>query len=263
MRLYLIPITSRRTLIYGQRLNKITHAVPSYMDKVSAKAAKLWLSWESAEKGWQKKVAEYGNKLFDRIPYEEWALKSIPPLSARRPEELTTPSTPVEVIYPPSIISPSQIPSILRSLGTSSKAYHKRHLVWSCIGMPIVVPFALVPVIPNLPFFYLAYRAFCHWKALLGAKHLEWLATKAQENDAVLKAVGSNVLDAVYERRRLSAANRVGLDRRTDWMQGGRDGADRLLIEAEDAQEIAKALDFPELAVECERACKQISEEMK
>jgi hypothetical protein len=72
MRLYLIPITSRRTLIYGQRLNKITHAVPSLMDKASAKAAKLWRSWESAEKGWQKKVTEYGNKLFDRIPYEEW-----------------------------------------------------------------------------------------------------------------------------------------------------------------------------------------------
>jgi hypothetical protein len=107
--------------------------------------------------------------------------------------------------------------------------------------MPIVVPFALVPVIPNLPFFYLAYRAFCHWKALLGAKHLEWLATKAQGNDAVLKAVGSTVLDAVYERRRLGAANRVGLDRRTDWMQGGRDGpgGDRLLIEAEDAQEVS------------------------
>lgn len=58
------------------------------------------------------------------------------------------------------------MPSILERLSTERNAIHRKRLVWSLIGLPISVPFALVPVIPNLPFFYLAYRAFSHWKGM-------------------------------------------------------------------------------------------------
>jgi hypothetical protein len=42
------------------------------------KASDLWLGFGEKDKGtWQRKVFERGEKLMDRIEYEEWALKSI------------------------------------------------------------------------------------------------------------------------------------------------------------------------------------------
>ena len=38
--------------------------------------------------------------------------------------------------------------------------------------MPFTIPFALIPVIPNLPFFYLCWRAFSHWKAYKASDYL-------------------------------------------------------------------------------------------
>ena len=43
MRLFLIPISTKRTLLYAQRLTTTTP--PSHADKLSARAAKMWLSW--------------------------------------------------------------------------------------------------------------------------------------------------------------------------------------------------------------------------
>jgi hypothetical protein len=127
-------------------------------------------------------------------------LKSIPPLSARR-EQQEIDGTKIEVIYPPSIIPPSAVPSLLARLSTERNAIHRKRLMWSLVGMPIAAPFALVPVIPNLPFFYLAYRAFSHWRALEGAKHLSFLA-----KNGLFQPVESAALDAVYGRRKKGAA---------------------------------------------------------
>ncbi|KAI5842863.1 mitochondrial K+-H+ exchange-related-domain-containing protein [Tricharina praecox] len=275
MRLFLIPISARRTLIYGQRLNKITHAQPSLADKASTRASQLWLKWESAEKGWQKRVTEYGNKLFNRIPFEEWGLKSIPPLSARRQADEIA-GAKIEVVYPPSIISSSSVAGLLSRLSTERNAVHRKRLIWSLIGMPISAPFALVPVIPNLPFFYLAYRAFSHWKALEGAKHLGFLAA-----NGMFQPVPSAALDEVYTRHRKA----VTIDARAlkamtsvEWTttdaaevikkarkQGPpvAEEEDVLLLREQDAQDIAQVVDVPALVVECERACRQVAAQMQ
>jgi hypothetical protein len=41
---------------------------------------------------------------------------------------------------------------------------HRSKLIWSVVIMPFTAPFMLIPVIPNLPFFYVLYRAWSHWK---------------------------------------------------------------------------------------------------
>lgn len=100
MRLFLIPISTRRTLVFGQRLNKVTAAQPSLADKASAyttihpqrgllrcagadntfrKAANLWMKWESGDKGWQKWITRNGNKLLNQISFEEWYAHSFLP----------------------------------------------------------------------------------------------------------------------------------------------------------------------------------------
>lgn len=72
-------------------------------------------------------------------------LKSVPSLSTRKKEERLH-DTKIGVIYPPSVINAEEVPSIIQQLATERVALHRTRLWWSIIGMPIVAPFALVPV---------------------------------------------------------------------------------------------------------------------
>ncbi|KAH0539139.1 hypothetical protein FGG08_004311 [Glutinoglossum americanum] len=87
MRLFLLPISTKRALIYCEKSSKLPTDRKTLLDKATTKAAQIWLQWEKSNKKWQKTVTEYGNKAFQRIPFEEWGLKSIPPLSPRRRAE--------------------------------------------------------------------------------------------------------------------------------------------------------------------------------
>jgi hypothetical protein len=146
MKLYLLPISTRRTLLYCQRAAAAPTQEQTLMDKVQARAARLWAGWEKKEKGWQKKVVEYGNYAFRRIPYEEWGLKSVPSLSKKMKEEVNTAARPVEVVYPKTLIPVDRVSGILHTLSTEREGLHKRRLIWCFVGMPISAPFALVPV---------------------------------------------------------------------------------------------------------------------
>lgn len=146
MRLLLLPISTRRTLIYAQRLSVPAAENQTYIDKGTKRAAKLWSDWEKKESGWQKKVVDFGNVALKRIPYEEWGLKSIPPLSARKQEEALATKKDVEVAFPSSLIHEQKVLDVLRTLGTERQALHKQRMIYSFIGMPISAPFALVPM---------------------------------------------------------------------------------------------------------------------
>ena len=89
----------------------------------------------------------YGNYAFRRIPYEEWGLKSVPPLSQSRKEaELRGGSEKVEVVYPKSLLSMDKVPKILETLATERESLHKKRLIWCLIGMPIAAPIGLLPM---------------------------------------------------------------------------------------------------------------------
>ena len=147
MRLYLLPISTRRSLIYCQRLNKQLSNEITYLDRAINKASSTWLKWEKHEKGWQKKVTAYGNKLFERIPYQEWGLKSVPPLSKRGKAEELERKEEVTVQYPESLYSQESVLKVLQEYGGKERqAIHTKWLWGSIIGMPISAPVALLPV---------------------------------------------------------------------------------------------------------------------
>lgn len=146
MRLFLLPISTRRTFIYCQRLNVTVSDQQTLLDKATRRAANLWASWEKKESGWQKKVVDYGNQALKRIPYEEWGLKSIPPLSARRQEMELSGKEEVQVLFPSALIPEKNVLEVLRILGTEREALHKSRMIYSFIGMPISAPIALIPV---------------------------------------------------------------------------------------------------------------------
>ncbi|KAI9171085.1 protein (fungal and plant) [Paramyrothecium foliicola] len=240
MRLFLLPVSTRRTLLYAQRLGVTTKpSDTSYADRGAAWAAKKWAEWEAKDRGWQKKVVEYGNHAFRRIPYEEWGLKSVPPLSTRRRDEELHGKDKVQLVFPPSAISLHKAEGILRTLATERQNLHRQRLLWCCIGMPITIPFALVPVIPNLPFFYLLYRAWSHWRALAGGKHVQWLV----ENKLIAPSP-STELNQLYVRDS-PAQEEVA-------------GKEQLLLRQDDVQTLARTVDIPALQIEMERAIWQV-----
>jgi hypothetical protein len=145
MRLFLLPISTKRTLIYCEKPRKLTADQKTLLDKTTAKAAQIWVQWEKSNKKWQKTVTEYGNRAFQRIPFEEWGLKSIPPLSPQRRVEGAA-GKKVEVIFPPTLIKPGSMETLLKKLGTERQSLHRKRMWWSIAGMPMTIPVMLVPL---------------------------------------------------------------------------------------------------------------------
>ena len=123
MRLYLLPVSTRRVLLYCQRTNVATTDKPGLVDRVTARAARLWADWEKKETGLQKTVVGWANNAFRRIPFEEWGLKSVPPLSARRKEAVLGGRHNVELVFPSSLIPAHQAEGVLKRLGTERESY--------------------------------------------------------------------------------------------------------------------------------------------
>jgi hypothetical protein len=146
MRLFLLPVSTRRTLIYCKRLDVTNAQSSSWLDKGTTKAANIWAGWEQKESGWQKKVVDYGNQALKRIPYEEWGLKSIPALSTQKQSEESSGKDKVEVVFPPSLIPEESVLDVLKTLSTERQALHRKWLIGSFIGMPISAPVALIPM---------------------------------------------------------------------------------------------------------------------
>ena len=265
MRLFLLPISSRRTLIYCQRLNVIAPEQLTLLDKGTSRAAKLWASWEKKESGWQKKVVDYGNQALKRIPYEEWGLKSIPPLSARRRADILASKEQVQILYPSTLIPDPMVNAVLRTLSTERQSLHKTRMLWCFVGMPLTIPFALIPMyvivrsndiipadihsVPNIPFFYLVFRVWSHWRALSGSKHIQFLL----DNKLVAKGP-SQILDGLYSTAKspYDAASVSTLGIPSDGLE------EKMVLSKSDGQRIAEALDVPGLDVELGRAVWQI-----
>lgn len=94
--------------------------------------------------------------------------------------------------------------------------------------------------------------AFSHWKALSGAEHLEFLVRKN-----LLLPTQSNSLDSVYAAKIAEA----GLQNKQR-LEYGQGREEVLLIQDSDASAIAKVVNVPSLAVECERAARQVTEQV-
>ncbi|MCJ1478051.1 hypothetical protein MMC13_006726 [Lambiella insularis] len=200
MRLFLLPISTRRSLLYCQRLNVQLTSKQTYVEKITNRAGATWLKWEGADSGWQRKITVWGNELFKRIPYEEWGLKSIPPLSTRRAAEEIEAQEETEVVYPSSIIEPGTVFDVVSKLATERQALHRKQMWFSIAGMPITAPFGLIPVLPNIPFFYLVWRAWSHWRALGGSRHVDYLLQKG-----LIKSAPSEQLSRLYAKRKVSS----------------------------------------------------------
>jgi hypothetical protein len=279
MRLFLLPISTRRTLIYCERLQPTLAPgqKPPYLDRLLNKTSETWTKWESADKGWQKQVTNYGNQLFRRIPFEEWGLKTLPPLTKTREKEMIeTGRLRFDVLFPRKFMRESAVLGTLERLATERQALHKNKLWQSVALMPVTIPFALVPVVPNLPFFYMCFRAYSHYRALYGGKLLARVLEGAGAGanagkQALVRAVPEGRLDAMYAgglvhatREAMRAAEPVSeedvervsgvVTRQTE----GEGEEEVMVLKKWNGKLLAEEFGLPEMEVEIERAVEQV-----
>lgn len=158
MRIFLLPISTRRTLIYCEK--QPPSSKTSYADWAINKASSTWADLEKAPKGWKKSLVNLGNGIFRRIPFEEWGLKTLPSYSKSTIETAAM----TRVLFPGRFLEEGKVTGLLARIATERQKLHKQRLVWSIVGMPLTIPVAILPVIPNIPLFYLAFRAWSHYK---------------------------------------------------------------------------------------------------
>ncbi|KAG1792949.1 mitochondrial K+-H+ exchange-related-domain-containing protein [Suillus plorans] len=186
----------------------------------SIKAADLWAGFGKAPEGsWKLQTYEFGERIIDRIDFEELALKGVDPslgpsitdadVTHKANEvNLSEKQSPTEalripLIYPPSIyasLPPTGVnevshPSIvhLRTLLTSREPRHRRGFwMWMAIA-PLTAPFMIVPVIPNLPFFFCVWRSWSHYRAYRTSQYLSSLL-----DQGLITPEPSAALDQLY-----------------------------------------------------------------
>ncbi|EER36433.1 conserved hypothetical protein [Histoplasma capsulatum H143] len=227
MRLYLLPISTGRSLLYCKRIDTRSAKELSRLDRITQKASTTWAKWEQAEQAWKKRLVAYGNRVLQRIPYEEWGLKSVPPLSTRRQTEELQTHTQVSLVYPKGIIQESKVLDLLRDLATARQRLHRRRMLWSIFIAPLMLPVALIP---------------------LGSKHLCFLLDNNLVTPRSLPA-----LEKFYAHR-LMINNSVPPEANSK----ANCPNEVILLEASDGRQLAQILGPHELAAEVERAVRQV-----
>ncbi|KAF2736718.1 hypothetical protein EJ04DRAFT_542298 [Polyplosphaeria fusca] len=273
MRLFLLPISTRRSLIYCEKLHEKAVSERTLLDRLTIKANEIWAAWEKDEKApgqWKRKITISGNAALKRIPYEEWGLKTIPTLTAKRKKAIVEGREKYHVMFPGLYLHQQKVPEILKKLATERQGMHRSKMIWSVVGMPFTAPFMLIPIIPNLPFFYLVYRAYSHWKALQGSKHLEFLL-----ENGLPKENPSWELDEVYTAglmyptRQISRAvprptkQQAEEVARVVEQQTNEGTEDVMVLQRWNGKLIAEQFNLPDMEVEIERAVEQVQKSIK
>jgi len=165
---------------------------------VSTKAADTWAGFGKANGGWKLKTYQAGERLVDRMDFEELALKGIDPSlgpSVTRPHSSEKgATTTIPLVYPPSISSSTSTLEELHALLAYRTPRHRRGFIGWMLFAPITAPFMIIPVIPNLPFFFCVWRSWSHYRAYRASQYLQSLL-----DSGVIVPEASPALDLVYK----------------------------------------------------------------
>jgi len=144
----------------------------------------------------QNRVFNYGERLIDRLDFEELALKSLDPSLGPK---ITSPRTvgkdvqqpQIPLIYPQHIITSPLLN--LQTLVDKRAPRHKRGAWFWLLVSPLTAPFMLIPIIPNLPFFFCIWRSWHHFRAYKGSEYLQDLLARG-----AISPQSDRQLDEIY-----------------------------------------------------------------
>lgn len=200
VKMIVIPVTTKKVFIYHKHtadfLNEHSRLI-RLETWLTRKAGTIWDKLNASPKSYNKKIVAGINGLLMNTPWTESSLKTIPgdnyllkrvskkdgPEDGQEETKLTLKeylsskvplqTKPLNVYYPGKIVSEGSVTTELRALCEKGLHYHRKQALLCLLGIPLTFPVILVPIIPNVPGFYLTYRAYCNLKAYLGAKHLK------------------------------------------------------------------------------------------
>ncbi|XP_010247397.1 PREDICTED: uncharacterized protein LOC104590427 isoform X2 [Nelumbo nucifera] len=135
----------------GKSMNENAELV---VDFVSDKMNRAWIGLEKAPEGtFKKKIYGLGLHLLARVKPSEIFLKSIS-------KEVTE----VEVTFPKSLNS-RLVRRRLRHTALRGTIIHRKYFYGSVSLLPFTMAFTVLPL-PNIPFFWILFRSYSHWRAL-------------------------------------------------------------------------------------------------
>ncbi|GFQ07179.1 uncharacterized protein c23h3.12c [Phtheirospermum japonicum] len=137
------------------------------VDFVAGKMNGAWTKLEQAPQGTLKnRIHGLGLKLLSRVKPSEILFKSIPKETDR-----------VDIVYPSSL-NPRLVRRRLRYIAFRGSVVHKKFLYGSAILLPLTSVFMVLPL-PNIPFFWILFRTYSHWRASQGSEKLLHLVSDA------------------------------------------------------------------------------------
>ncbi|KAK7349352.1 hypothetical protein VNO77_06658 [Canavalia gladiata] len=130
------------------------------VDYIAIKMNRAWSGLEKApDKSFKKKIHGLGLWLLSQVKPSEIFLKSIS-------KEITS----VEVIYPSSL-NAQLVRRRLRHIAMRGTIIHRKYFYGSISLIPLTSAFSVLPL-PNVPFFWILFRTYSHWRALQGSEKL-------------------------------------------------------------------------------------------
>ncbi|KAA3478469.1 K+-H+ exchange-like protein [Gossypium australe] len=130
------------------------------VDFISNKMNNAWVGLEKAPEGsFKNKLHGFGLQLLARVKPSEILLKSIS-------KEVTN----VRITYPPSL-NARLVRRRLRHIAMRGSVLHRKYFYGSVTLLPLTTALAVLPL-PNIPFFWVLFRTYSHWRALQGSEKL-------------------------------------------------------------------------------------------
>lgn len=188
----------------------------------------------------------------------EEALKSINQTSNKLIQteinQLKIPTNQIKPIplYHPSFQNASNILTQLCKFRDENYSTYLKYTILCGIGVPISLPMAIIPVIPNVPGFYLAYRFYCNLKALMGLKHLDYLLERDSDASTAtdtkhLTFIPQTIIDDIYKQD----------NSQTELIIDSVQEEERLIITPEIIEQVIEKLQLPQLKEDLSKALRQ------
>ncbi|XVE88538.1 hypothetical protein DITRI_Ditri19aG0077300 [Diplodiscus trichospermus] len=147
-------------------------------DFVSNKMNKAWMGLEKAPEGsFKNKLHGLGLRLLARVKPSEILLKS-----------MTKEVTNVQITYASSL-NARLVRRRLRHIALRGTVIHRKYFYGSVSLLPLTTAFTVLPL-PNIPFFWVLFRTYSHWRALQGSEKLLQLVSDYSQAQSTMVSSG-------------------------------------------------------------------------
>lgn len=185
---YALPLTTKKTFLHCRYNDSIfPNGKKNLEEKIINKFSTLWKNFSESNNKFNKMVTNSINQILSKIPWLEICLLSIPSQKfitrklkddyltndeimekSIKPEDLEK----FDFYYPKSLTNINLILENFKPEFKREYESHKKGILRDLLLLPLTIPFAIIPLVPNIPGFYLLYRVYCHIKVIASLKYL-------------------------------------------------------------------------------------------